>query len=132
MYKRTFPRDRWLYASLWLIFIALFTCLLLVSISVQIEPVGANGKSSPADRPAMADTALPATNGITHTVYLPSTIRNWQAPYEVFILGILGPFSGPSARTGDEFKASVNMAFGDIDWQICQYQIEPVWIDSQS
>ncbi|MGD8516956.1 MAG: ABC transporter substrate-binding protein, partial [Anaerolineae bacterium] len=80
----------------------------------------------------MADTALPATNGITHTVYLPSTIRNWQAPYEVFILGILGPFSGPSARTGDEFKASVNMAFGDIDWQICQYQIEPVWIDSQS
>jgi branched-chain amino acid transport system substrate-binding protein len=51
---------------------------------------------------------------------------------DVFKLGILGPFSGPSARTGDEFKASVNMAFGDIDWQICQYQIEPVWIDSQS
>ncbi len=49
-----------------------------------------------------------------------------------FKLGILGPFSGPSARTGDEFKASVNMAFGDIDWQICQYKIEPVWIDSQS
>ncbi|MGD8794557.1 MAG: ABC transporter substrate-binding protein, partial [Anaerolineae bacterium] len=51
---------------------------------------------------------------------------------EVFKLGILGPFSGPSARTGDEFKASVNMAFGDIDWQIGNYKIEPVWIDSQS
>ena len=51
---------------------------------------------------------------------------------EVFKLGVLGPFSGPSARTGDEFKASVNMAFGDIDWQIGKYKIEPVWIDSQS
>jgi branched-chain amino acid transport system substrate-binding protein len=51
---------------------------------------------------------------------------------EVFKLGILGPFSGPSARTGDEFKASATMAFDAIDWQICQYKIEPVWIDSQS
>jgi len=51
---------------------------------------------------------------------------------ETFKLGILGPFSGPSARTGDEFKASVNMAFGDIGWQIGKYKIEPVWIDSQS
>ena len=51
---------------------------------------------------------------------------------EVFKLGILAPFSGPSARTGDEFKASANMAFGDIDWQIGKYKIEPVWIDSQS
>ena len=51
---------------------------------------------------------------------------------ETFKLGILGPFSGPAAQTGDEFKASVNMAFGDIGWQICQYNIEPVWIDSQS
>ena len=51
---------------------------------------------------------------------------------EVFKLGILGPFSGPSARTGDEFKASATMAFDAIDWQICQYKIEPVWVDSQS
>ena len=51
---------------------------------------------------------------------------------DVFKLGILGPFSGPAAQTGDEFKGSVNMAFGDIGWQICQYKIEPVWIDSQS
>ena len=51
---------------------------------------------------------------------------------ETFKLGVLGPFSGASARTGDEFKAAVNMAFEAIDWQICQYQIEPVWVDSQS
>jgi len=54
------------------------------------------------------------------------------AEEQVFKLGILGPFSGPSARTGDEFKASVNMAFDAIDWKIGNYKIEPVWIDSQS
>jgi branched-chain amino acid transport system substrate-binding protein len=51
---------------------------------------------------------------------------------EVFKLGVLGPFSGPSARTGDEFKAAVSMAFDAIDWQIGHYTIEPVWVDSQS
>ncbi|MBS3784327.1 MAG: ABC transporter substrate-binding protein, partial [Anaerolineae bacterium] len=51
---------------------------------------------------------------------------------EVFKLGVLGPFSGPSARTGDEFKAAVQMAFDGIDFKIGHYTIEPVWIDSQS
>jgi hypothetical protein len=47
-------------------------------------------------------------------------------------LGILGPFSGPSARTGDEFRGAVEMAFDAIGWRIGDYAIEPVWIDSQS
>ena len=47
---------------------------------------------------------------------------------DVLKLGVLGPFSGPSARTGDEFKAAVNMAFDAIGWQIGKYKIEPVWI----
>ena len=51
---------------------------------------------------------------------------------KVFKLGILGPFSGPSARTGEEFKASATMALEEINYQIGDYQIEPVWIDSQS
>ena len=59
-----------------------------------------------------------------------------QAPMEeatqTFKLGILGPFSGPSARTGDEFKAAATMAFDKVNWQICNYKVEPVWIDSQS
>ncbi|GAB4529184.1 MAG: ABC transporter substrate-binding protein [Anaerolineae bacterium] len=69
----------------------------------------------------------------------PATVAPTEAPEEeapveeaVFKLGILGPFSGPSARTGDEFKGAVNMAFDAIDWQIGKYKIEPVWIDSQS
>jgi branched-chain amino acid transport system substrate-binding protein len=51
---------------------------------------------------------------------------------KVFKLGVLGPFSGPSARTGDEFKTSANMAFEAIDYKIGDYKIELVWIDSQS
>jgi branched-chain amino acid transport system substrate-binding protein len=51
---------------------------------------------------------------------------------KVFKLGILGPFTGASARTGDEFKGAAIMAFDRINWQIGDYRIEPVWIDSQS
>jgi branched-chain amino acid transport system substrate-binding protein len=50
----------------------------------------------------------------------------------VFKLGILGPFTGPSESTGNEFRGAVTMAFDAIDWRIGDYKIEPVWIDSQS
>ncbi|MEJ2759582.1 MAG: ABC transporter substrate-binding protein [Anaerolineales bacterium] len=49
-----------------------------------------------------------------------------------FKLGVLGPFSGPSARTGDEFRQSATMAFEAVDYKVGPYTIEPVWIDSQS
>lgn len=49
-----------------------------------------------------------------------------------FKLGMLGPFSGPSARTGDEFKQSATMALEAVDYKVGPYTIEPVWIDSQS
>jgi branched-chain amino acid transport system substrate-binding protein len=51
---------------------------------------------------------------------------------ESFKLGILGPFSGPGSRTGEEFKDAVNMAFSESGWHIEGYKIDPVWIDSQS
>ncbi|MBS1251076.1 MAG: hypothetical protein MAG451_00106 [Anaerolineales bacterium] len=55
------------------------------------------------------------------------------APKEkVFKLGVMGPFSGPSARTGEEFKGSAEMAFEAIDHKIGDYEIELVWVDSQS
>ncbi|HCY84314.1 MAG TPA: branched-chain amino acid ABC transporter substrate-binding protein [Desulfobacteraceae bacterium] len=47
-------------------------------------------------------------------------------------VGILGPFTGPSAQTGKEFKASVNMALDTINSTVGDYTIEPVWVDSQS
>ena len=51
---------------------------------------------------------------------------------EIFKLGVLGPFSGPSARNGEEFKNSVKMALEAVDYKIGHYRIEPVWVDSQS
>lgn len=55
-----------------------------------------------------------------------------EAAEDVFKLGIMGPFTGPSESTGKEFKGAATMAFDAINWQIGQYRIEPVWIDSQS
>lgn len=54
------------------------------------------------------------------------------AAEKVLKIGILGPFTGPSAKTGDEFKGSVNLALEKINHTIGDYKIEPVWIDSQS
>jgi len=47
-------------------------------------------------------------------------------------VGVLGPFTGPSAQTGKEFKASVEMALDTINYTVGDYKIEPVWVDSQS
>ncbi len=87
-----------------------------------------------AAQPAPAPTTAPAAAEPTAA---PAAAEPTAAPAaaestEVFKLGVLGPFSGPAARTGEEFKGSVNMAFDAINWQICKYKIEPVWIDSQS
>jgi branched-chain amino acid transport system substrate-binding protein len=47
-------------------------------------------------------------------------------------VGVLGPFTGPSAQNGAEFKASVEMAMEKINYKVGDYKIELVWIDSQS
>jgi branched-chain amino acid transport system substrate-binding protein len=54
------------------------------------------------------------------------------AQQKVFKLGVLGPFTGPSARTGAEFRASAELAMEKIDYTIGDYKIELVWVDSQS
>lgn len=46
--------------------------------------------------------------------------------------GVLGPFTGPSAKTGAEFKGSVTMALEKVNYKVGDYKLEPVWIDSQS
>ncbi len=50
----------------------------------------------------------------------------------VLKIGVLGPFTGPSASTGEQFKNAVTMAFEHVDYTIGNYQVELVWIDSQS
>ncbi len=47
-------------------------------------------------------------------------------------VGVLGPYTGPSAQNGKEFKNAVEIAFENIDYKIGAYEIELVWIDSQS
>ena len=51
---------------------------------------------------------------------------------EVFKVGFLGPFSGPSAQTGKQFKGGATIALESMDYKIGHYTIAPVWIDSQS
>ena len=51
---------------------------------------------------------------------------------KVFKLGHIGPMTGPSAKVGEEFKGSVQMAMEEIDYTIGDYKIEIIWIDSQS
>jgi len=51
---------------------------------------------------------------------------------KILKIGVLGPFTGPSAQTGKEFKASVGMAMDTINYTVGDYKIEVVWIDSQS
>jgi len=55
-----------------------------------------------------------------------------MAEGEAFVIGVLGPFTGPSARTGEEFRTSAEMALDNINYEICGTPIEVVWIDSQS
>jgi len=50
---------------------------------------------------------------------------------KVLHVGILGPFTGASARTGDEFKGSVIMALDSVNYKVGNYNLQPVWIDSQ-
>jgi branched-chain amino acid transport system substrate-binding protein len=54
------------------------------------------------------------------------------AEEKVFKIGVLGPFTGPSARTGEEFRTSAEMALEAVDYKVGDYTIEPVWVDSQS
>jgi branched-chain amino acid transport system substrate-binding protein len=51
---------------------------------------------------------------------------------KVLRVGILGPFTGPSARTGAEFKGAAQMAFEAVGYKIGDYKVELIWIDSQS
>jgi branched-chain amino acid transport system substrate-binding protein len=55
-----------------------------------------------------------------------------EAGEKVLKLGVIGPFTGPVAATGEEFKGAVTLAFEKINYQIGDYKVEIVWIDSQS
>ena len=55
-----------------------------------------------------------------------------MAADKVLKVGIMGPFTGPSAKAGQEFKDSIQMAMEKIGGKVGDYKLELVWVDSQS
>lgn len=51
---------------------------------------------------------------------------------KVFKLGILGPLTGPAAKSGNQMKDATTMAFEEVGNKIGDYDIELVYIDDQS
>ena len=97
---------------------------LVMLAAMLLSACGGGATPAPTSAPAAAPTSAPAA--------APTTAPASEAATEVFKLGVDGPFSGPSALTGNEFKASVTMALEKVNYQIGKYKIEPVWIDDQS
>ena len=95
--------------------------LLVVTIVLSLVAVVAGCGTAPEPEP----TAVTETGS-------QATVAPETGATDTFKLGFLGPFSGPSARTGAEFKASATMALEEAGNKICKYNVEPVWIDSQS
>lgn len=87
-------------------FLFLLTVLALVGLLAACAPAAPAPTQPPAQAPAAAEKVLK--------------------------IGILGPFTGPSARTGQEFKISATMALEGIGYKVCDYTLQPIWIDSQS
>ena len=50
---------------------------------------------------------------------------------KVLKIGVIGPFTGGSARTGEEIKNTAKMAFESIGYKIGDYKIKLVYIDTQ-
>jgi branched-chain amino acid transport system substrate-binding protein len=111
---------------------------LLVVLSVVIGLVLSGCAAAPTAAPqAAAPTAAPQAAAPTAAPQAAAPTAAPQAvakaaPSKTFKLGVDGPFSGPSAKNGEEFKRSFEMAMEGINYTIGDYKIVPVWIDDQS
>jgi branched-chain amino acid transport system substrate-binding protein len=99
----------------------------MVAGCAQPAPTAAPQAAAPTQAPKAAEpTAAPAAVEPTKA---PAAAA---APSKVFKLGVDGPFTGPGAKNGEEFKRSFQMAMEAINYTIGDYKIEPVWIDDGS
>ncbi|HSM54669.1 MAG TPA: ABC transporter substrate-binding protein [Candidatus Sulfomarinibacteraceae bacterium] len=107
-----------------------FTLLLVMAL---LAAFAVACTAEPVDEPPAGDTGE-----TTETEETTDPSDTAEEPEEdddgdrVFTIGVLGPFTGPSARTGQEFQTSAEMALENIDYTIGDYTLEVVWIDSQS
>lgn len=88
------------------------TVMLSLVLAACAQPAAPAATSAPADAAAPAAAEEPAE--------------------KVFKLGVDGPFTGPSARTGQEFQDAVKLAFDKVDYKIGDYKVELVWVDDES
>lgn len=51
---------------------------------------------------------------------------------KVLKLGVVGPFTGPAVTAGVQIRDAVKMAFEEVGYKIGDYDVQLVWIDSQS
>jgi len=101
----------------------LFTVLSLLIIAAMLMTGCASQTATEApaaEEPSMGDTGEDVV------------VVEEPAAQKTFTIGVLGPFTGPSARTGDEFRIASEMALEAINYTIGDYKIDVVWIDSQS
>jgi len=61
-----------------------------------------------------------------------STLSNPLFAEKVLNFGVMGPFTGPSAKVGTQFKGSTTLRLEEINYKIGDYTLKPIWIDSQS
>lgn len=108
---------------------------LVMSVAVLFAVASCGG--TPTAAPTQPAPAAPATSApaAAAPTIAPTAVPPTAAPAaaeEVFKLGVEGPFSGPSARYGEEFKDAYTMAMDEIGSKIGNYKIQPVFIDDQS
>ena len=70
--------------------------------------------------------------GIVMACFVLTLFVGTAAAEKTMKFGVLGPFTGPSSKTGAEFKGSVELALEKINYTVGDYKLEPVWVDSQS
>jgi branched-chain amino acid transport system substrate-binding protein len=68
--------------------------------------------------------------GVVRRRVMPASKRIGAA--QTLKIGVEGPLTGPDARTGDEFKSAVPMAFETAKYQVGPYKLELVWINDES
>ncbi|MFN8455212.1 MAG: ABC transporter substrate-binding protein [Anaerolineae bacterium] len=111
--------------------------LALLGIVVLLILVAAQC-GAPAAAPATEKVAEAPTKAPAAATEAPAAAAPTEAPAaaageeKIFKLGVDGPFTGPAARTGEEFKGAAQMAFEKVNYKIGDYKIELVWIDDQS
>jgi branched-chain amino acid transport system substrate-binding protein len=113
------------------VFPLVLLCAMVLSFAACAQPAA---PAAPTAAPQAAATEAPkaaeptAAPAAAEATAAPAA----GAPTKVFKLGVDGPFSGPGAKNGEEFKRSFQMAMESINYTIGDYKIEPVWIDDQS